>query len=353
MTRTHNTRRGGFTLVELLVGISIFLALAGLTLLLYPSARDQDRVRYAVSDVQAHLRMAQSMAARDKTSRGIRFIVSTDPNNPDKTDPFWVTELQYVEQPLPLIPNKNPLSSGTPDNEPRIRFEYTTSVGGMGQPAAGTITRRQCLVQNLTKDQADLVRPGCTIVMPVFSAWHKIKAIASGPTETPAGSGRWQVETELEVYPDAFMGGATHYQTYHFAIYLLPTPLVGEPTVLLPRNICVDLNLSVPSPPGVSDFDVLFGPDGKLVGAPSGQIFLWMRDYTKPGVYTGSRSNGTYAQLTGLPLVDAFRKGGEQHIIAVRSSGSHGTNQAAWPDPATGNYAGTDNFYTLVRNEAR
>lgn len=353
MTRTQNTRRGGFTLVELLVGISIFLALAGLTLLLYPGARDQDRVRYALSDVQAHLRMAQSMASRDKTPRGIRFIVSTDPNNPDKTDSRWVTELQYVEQPLPLIPNRNPLTSGNPDAEPRVRFFYTTSDGRPGSPAAGTITRRQCFIDNLTQDQAALVQRGCTIVMPVFSAWHKIRAITTGPTQNPVGSGRWTVEAELEVYPDAVMGGATSYQTYHFAIYLLPTPLVGEPTILLPRNICVDLNLSVPAPPGVSDFDVLFGPDGKLVGAPSGQIFLWMRDYTKPGVYTGSRNNGTYAQAAGLPLVDAFRKGGEQHIIAVRASGSHGTNQAAWPDPATGNYAPNTDFYTLVRNEAR
>ncbi|HEY1188666.1 MAG TPA: hypothetical protein VGE74_13515, partial [Gemmata sp.] len=298
----------------------------------------------------AHLRMAQSMAARDKAPRGVRFIVSSDATNPDKKDIRWVTELQYVEQPLPLIPNRNPLTSGNPDTEPRVRFAYTTQ--------AGTITKRQCFIENLTEDQAKLIQAGCTIVMPVFSAWHKIKAITSGPPQS-GSSNPWQVEAELEVYPDAIMGGSTHYQTYHFAIYLLPTPLVGEPTILLPKNICVDLNVSVPSQANsASDFDVLFGPDGKLVGAPTGQIFLWMRDYTKAAPYSITFSTSTPPVrsapfLSGAPLLDAFRKGGEQHIIAVRASGSHGSNEAMWPDPSSGNYPANNDAYTLVRQETR
>ena len=364
MIRTCNARRAGFTLVELLVSVSIFIGLAGLVLLLYPSARDQDRVRYAVSDVGAHLRMAQSMAARDKAPRWVRFLVSLDPTNPDKTDPRWATELQFIEQPPPLIPNRTPLSNVNgnanfdPNNDPRVRFSYTFSTGGGGQPA-GTITGRACTIENLSQGQSALIQPGCTLEMPVLGFWSKIVPVSSTVPQPvtvsgPNANGLYTAQVVLEVYPDAVMGGSTENLTYQFAIYLLPTPLVGEPTILLPKNICVDLNVSVPATTGATDFDVLFGPDGKLVNSPGGQLFLWVRDYTKTAPYSGTGASMQYLSDTTTPTLDeALKRGGEQHAIMIRSSGAHGNNQIAWPDPALGRWQSRQEPFSLVRQEIR
>ncbi|AMV29858.1 hypothetical protein VT84_36025 [Gemmata sp. SH-PL17] len=345
MTRTNT--RGGFTLIELLVAMAIITTLAGFILLVYPGARDQDRARNAVSDLEATFKMAQGMAARDKSPRGVRFIV----DGTGKPDARFVTELQYVELPPPLIPNLKPLTSGSPDNEPRVRFDYTPLATGT-TPPAGTVNSRKCFIENLTLDQATQILPNSTIVMPVFGSWHKVIGVLA--TTGPNASGRYTVQVALEVFPDAIMGGGTQAVTYHFSVYLPATPLVGEPTVLLSKNICVDLNVpdlnasprimlgSIGPPPNTGDFDVIFSPDGKLVGAPSGQLFFWVRDYTKvPNMRIGE----------GPALVDAFRRVGDMYIVSVRASGALGHNQVLWPNMGTGVYPAGQDPFLLARQE--
>ena len=374
MTR-RDTVRTGFGLIELLVSISIILALAGFAFLMYPGVRDQDRVRNAVTDVGSTCKLAQAMAARDKSPRGVRFITApvNTTTNPARTNALWVTELQYVELPPPLIPNPNPLTPSLQnplsptgvlnlDNEARVKFSYTTVAPASPpnpaqNPPAGTINGRRCLIENLTADQAAQVQPGCTIVMPNFGTWHRITSFPapSQPVKLtgPTAANLYNVEVLLEVFPDAIMGGGTHAVIYHFAIYLLATPLVGEPTVLLPKNICVDLNIPDPTfkvgsigPSGAAtDFDVIFAPDGKLVGSPNGQLFLLVRDYTKGGA-TNIRV------VEGLPLVDAFRRAGEMHYLTIRASGSLGHAPVTWPDAAGNyNYPAGQTPFTLARQE--
>lgn len=364
--------RAGFGLIELLVSISIILALAGFAFLMYPGVRDQDRVRNAVTDVGSTCKLAQAMAARDKAPRGVRFITGTNALDPMKTDPRWVTELQYVELPPPLIPNLNPLTpslanpTAHPNLESRVRFAYTPAATTSTNPLPGTITGRRCFLENLTAEQAAQVQAGCTIVMPNFGTWHRISAIPAAATAVPASRSTptipaiplFDLEVQLEVFPDAILGAGTSAVIYHFAIYLLATPLVGEPTVLLPKGICVDLNPSDPittpaprypvgsiGPSGAGDFDVIFAPDGKLVGSPNGQLFLLVRDYTKGGA-TNIRV------VEGLPLVDAFRRAGEMHYLTIRASGSLGHAPVTWPDAAGNyNYPAGQTPFTLARQE--
>ena len=361
--------RAGFGLIELLVSISIILALAGFAFLMYPGVRDQDRVRNAVTDVGSTCKLAQAMAARDKAPRGVRFITGTNALDPMKTDPRWVTELQYVELPPPLIPNLNPLTpslanpTAHPNLESRVRFAYTPAATTSTNPLPGTITGRRCFLENLTAEQAAQVQAGCTIVMPNFGTWHRISAIPAAATAVPASRSTptipaiplFDLEVQLEVFPDAILGAGTSAVIYHFAIYLLATPLVGEPTVLLPKGICVDLNPSDATfkvgsigPSGAAtDFDVIFGPDGKLVGSQNGQLFLLMRDYTK-----GGATNIRVAEGPGL--ADAFRRAGEMHFLTVRASGALGHAPVTWPDMASGLYSPgppQQTPFTLARQE--
>ncbi|MFM8272536.1 MAG: Tfp pilus assembly protein FimT/FimU [Gemmata sp.] len=359
---TRRSARAGLGLVELLVSISIILLLAGLVIVMYPGARDQDRVRNTATDVGSTCKLAQAMAARNKRPCGVRFLVGSDPTNPAKTDVRWVTELQYVELPPPLIPSRTPLTTNNPDTEPRVRFRYTTA-------ADGTITRRICVIENLSVDQAPQITRGCTLVLPTFGTWHQIggappapnppTADAFDPIPTgPNASGLYTVQVALGTFPDATMGAGTDVLLYHFAVYLTATPLVGEPTVLLTKNVCVDLNAPQrptstspefpvgsigPAPNTTNDFEVIFGPDGKLVNAPTGQLFLLVRDYTK---------GANFRVPPGAQLIDAFRRAGETHLVTIRSSGAIGYAPVTWPDNATGMYSGSgQDPFTLARQD--
>lgn len=371
---THTRTRSGFSLIELLTVIAIITLLSTLGILVFPGIRDQNKVQETAARVGGALKVAQGSAARDKAARGVRFVVQADPTNPAKTDAAFVTELQYIELPPPLVPNPKPLSpsaqnpSANPIFEPRIRFQYNTDATGTivspNPSASPAPPARRCFVENLTSTQADKVQGGCTLVMSVFGTWHRIISVgnkanaASGGTAAATGAEQlYDKELFLEVFPDATMGGATHNAIYHFAVYLPAVPLIGEKPVLLPTDVCVDLNLSVgPTQPINTDFDVVFGPDGKLVGAPNGQLFLWVRNYTKPAIYTINPGPPQTVQLlaggaNGGPLVDAFRRGGDQYVLSVRNTGAHGHAPALWPNAATGNYTAGQTPYTLARQE--
>lgn len=397
MTRaTAPAARSGFGLIELLVVLAIITTLAALSLIAYPAIRDQDKARDTATLVGITLKDAQARAAKKKGAVGVRFVVApAGPGlNPKDPENQWVTELELVELPDPLVPNLKPLSlsaqnpppgsaSGfNPDAEPRVRFFYTTQPptppGPTVPPPTGAIApppgsplgtpARRCYLENLTVAQVAEIQAGCTIVMPVFGTWHKIINVPT-QTTTPGATtavanpvtnanGLRNLEVELEVFPDANMGGATNTVTYHFAIYLLATPLVGEKPIPLPTDICVDLNLSVgPTPFSPVSFDVIFGPDGKLVGAPNGQLFLWVRNYTKPAVYTVVPASPgppptpkTRSFLAGAPLADALRLGGEQRIISISNTGALGHAAVNWPNNA-GSFPVGEDFYSIARKE--
>ena len=104
MTRFHRVRRG-FTLVELLVAMTVIIVLTGLALVVVPGVLDQDRTTDSAGLVRQWLMISKNRAGRDGLPRGLRLIVAPDPNNPVKTSPYFVTEIQYTEMPPVLVPN--------------------------------------------------------------------------------------------------------------------------------------------------------------------------------------------------------------------------------------------------------
>lgn len=357
MTRTPT--RAGFTLVELLVVLAIAVALMGLAVIVFPGARDQDQVRNSVGDLQANLKMAQAMAIRDKAPRGLRLI--TDGNG-------LCTELQFIELPPPILFNRAPgspppgLPGWSPDQDARVRFEYEVWPVGTTSPnpPPGSIKTRRCVVENVTGAQAAQVAVNATLFMPVFGAWSKIVGVGPpvplAPPVPPAPQ-LYTRDVTLEVYPDAVMGGSTWAVTNHFAIYAAvpparggpsgATPLIGEPTVLMSQGACIDLapgDVTAPtigSLPGLGTltdpyFDILFGPDGKLMGNYGGQLFFWVRN-------NGRVSRAQLQQPEGPALGDAFRRAGEQYFVTVRGSGAIGRAEAVQPN-AAGMWAGSTPF---------
>jgi prepilin-type N-terminal cleavage/methylation domain-containing protein len=364
MTRSHQRR--GFTLVEMLVVMGIIVLISAAAMLVVPAALNKDRSTDAVTNVKLWLEIAQARAARDGAPRGLRFIVdptklspiSVPPSPTGSDERLWVTEVQYIEAPPVLVFNPNPPYPngfvGTVPNlqphplTPRVEFVYTVAgpPAMATDPPQGTIINRQCFIRGLTFDQglqvinATGINNQPTLWLPVLGTWHRIfatipdPATGANPRPDPAvNPTSYFVEVRLSDpsdlttgYPDMQLGASTYYVTYHFGIYAPARPLLGEPTMQLPTNTCVDLtndpNPAAPkivSTPGIvpnqpspllQDYDILFAPSGSVAftptigGAP--QIFLCVRDPRR-----GSPMN----------LFDAnqIRQGGEMMILGIKS----------------------------------
>jgi prepilin-type N-terminal cleavage/methylation domain-containing protein len=317
-TRHTRTTRNGFTLIELLVVIALIAALAGMTMLIAPSAMDRDRAATAATEITGALQISRARAIRDGFPRGIRLVYNNSPQ---------AVSFQYIESPPVFVPDPfatiqltppNPPSPLTPpdyNSAPWVEFIYTVS--------AGTITNRTCNIRKLTTDQANQIiasvnanGPFPTLALPTLGVAPQIVSLASvnGDGAMANGTTLQQLALNLGRYPDGALGGQTAWRTYHFGIYGPPRPLLGEPTYPLPQRSSVDLSLSSPVG-GANDYDILFGPGGQLVDTNStqgaAQIFLWLRDPTRG---------------TPPPSPAFFQNGGEMIIVVIKAkSGAVGT----------------------------
>ena len=370
MTRPNAWARRGATLIELLVVLSIISALGALALMIAPGIANQDNTLKGTADVQSSLKIAQGMAAAAKLPRGVRLIAPAA----GSATPNMVTELQYLESAPVLVPDPRVLSAtdgfGNPRpnpppfgvNWPYVEFQYELYTGGEppiansqwtlpGNPPANAIKRRTCNIIGLTADQELQVVDGSTLVVPTLGSFSRI---IGTPTVTFANTTAnpptpRKLSVVLDVYPDAALGAGTAYRTYHFGLYSAPSPLLGEPTIPLPRNIGIDLTLCLPlqtaggAPWG--NYDVMFAPSGQMLASGTrlggGQIFLWVRDYTKLA---------TMPAVEGPALAAAFRQGGEQQIVSVRGA-AVGAAPVTWPDMASGMYPAGPKQYKFARDK--
>jgi prepilin-type N-terminal cleavage/methylation domain-containing protein len=360
MTRGLRHRaRGGFTLVELLVAMAVIILLASIALVVVPGVLDQDRTTDGASLTRQYLMIAKARAARDNLPRGVRLITGLDPTNPAKSNLFWATEMQYTEATPVVVPNPNVLGGPA---DPAVRFTYT--VVGTQNPPAGTLPgtvagnpARRCEILNLTSDFAVQVVPGAVIALPLLGTWHQVTTATGAQAQVaPLDTTRFTVTVTLDHYPDAALGaaGTTQqntaalpvYQTYHFGLYGPPRPLLGEPTLQLPRNICVDLNVS--NLRGGLEYDIVFAPSGQVLMTNVEQIHLWVRDYTKTPSMVPINPN----PLTYNP--DAFRQGGEQQLVSIKTrSGALGVFPVLWPtNMSNGTYANNQDPYWFARQGA-
>lgn len=370
MTRTRDGRTG-FTLTELLVAMSVVIVLGAIGAAVVPGAVSQDRTTDGAALVRQYLMISKNRAARDGLPRGLRFIVTADPTVPTK-NPLWVTELQEIEAPEVVVPNiiqtttsnlNTPPATGITNPSPCVQVLYTLG-DGVTAPA-GQIINRQIFLRNLTTDQATAVQQGALLGIPEFNGyWARIFSYDSSTGEVrlinQTITGVQAGNTTPTTYPDEYMGASTNALSYRFGVYAPPQPLIAAPVLPLPRNICVDLNVSNPtwSSTGLVPYDVLFAPNGQVInglGRPvvDGQMFLWVRDFTKvpnPLVVTGT--------VPGPPVqniydVNVFRTAGEQQIVSLKAkTGALGVFPVLWPNEATGVYVVGQDPYSFARQGA-
>jgi prepilin-type N-terminal cleavage/methylation domain-containing protein len=336
-------RRSGFTLVELLVAMAVIVTLAAIALAIVPDALDQDRTTDGAATVRTQLMMAKARALRDNAPRGVRFLTGTDPTNPAKTNSLWSTEVQQIEQPPPYLVNPN---GNTNPGAPYIEFIYTLApTGGMPPPTPGSIVNRQCFLRNVPATSEPVILIQNDLAQGLYPRLYVsglgnlyISNLNPGTGELQFNPAPWaMVDAELGAAGSSTPGTGKRY--YTFALFMSPRPLLGEPAVPLPKNICVDLPSCLPIGTGTGNYDILFAPNGQvLFPGGTGQIFLWVRDYTKNG-----------GKITGTPSPYPsanFDQGGEQQIVALKTkSGSLGVFPAMFPP-----YAAGQDEYTFARN---
>ncbi|MCZ2343292.1 MAG: type II secretion system GspH family protein [Bacteroidales bacterium] len=302
MTRTH--RRTGFTLVELMVAMSIAIILAGMTVgLVYSTgAATSQKVVGAADKVSGWLMVAKNRAVRDGNAQGVRFFINGN----------TITEAQYIEKPpKPLTPNPAMVPDGA-----RIAFVYSTDTSTPPNITArrvyyvqGSHTPPPPSPSDLFDSTPPLIQTTAGtdyLLLSEFQSAYRIIGMGSTITITVGGKTETARELTLAEYPDlaaahtASGGSSVTHVTYGFAFQQSPRPVFGEQTLQIGENTCIDYQQppSLPPPPSTVTtigvpftvppsppplyFDILFTPSGQVITTASSSIIaLWVRDPTK------------------------------------------------------------------------
>lgn len=213
-----NKQRPAYTLVELLVVIAILTALAGMALMLVPSAADR-RAERGVTSMIGWLNIARQRAFRDQTPSGLRLYRDADGK---------CRTAAYIMQPDDLTSTSPVTVNGTNATIPGL-FAGLVEVG----------------------DWLDLRETG-----------QVYRFVGGGGT--------------------AFVldrdGGL--YSGNKYGIIRQARPFAGEEPLQLPADVIVDLPQSkLPPPRSDGHIDLLFGRSMGLIGPTSSQgtVVLWVR----------------------------------------------------------------------------
>ena len=120
--------RTGFTLVELLVVMSLIAVLATMAIVFFPNAATANREANAAQQLQGMLNIAKQRALRDQAPRGLRLWINTS------LPAIQVDECQYTEQPDDFSGGK--ISSGT-TTLPNDTITFTSMTGDLVNGYAG------------------------------------------------------------------------------------------------------------------------------------------------------------------------------------------------------------------------
>lgn len=265
-------QRAGFTLIELIVVITLLLTLMALVVAFLPRVQERARAASGASQLQGWLMIAKTRAVREQAVRGVRLVA-------DPTNPNYVREVFYLEIPDDFVV---PLVAPAPAVQGIGNFQTPTA-----PPALATAPFSVVWIRNLNISSD--VQPNDYLQLFEGGQPRRIIAVTPRPFMGPA----LPMRTELTITPP-LPSAVT--QTRSYRIMRAPRITAEEPN-LLPDGVVIDLSTNrlppPPSPgpngfsnlnplPAVGDIDILFAPSGKVITPALGSDFLalWVRDTT-------------------------------------------------------------------------
>lgn len=263
-------RRPGFTLIEILMVVSIVLLLTTIAVAFLPKIQEKQRATQGAVQLQSWLRTAKQWALRDGAPRGIR--LGTAGTN-------LVTQLQYIEQPddwVPAVGGQLALWATAAGSLPNISLFQTGGPLGLSLP-------------NTTLDFTGGYGPAATNGWPV-QVGDYLEINQPGPLYLITAIDPVNQQLSLNgpktsgIFPLSILSATTN-----FRVVRQPRPRLGESPLLMPLNVAIDLTTNAAygnSLPSSGNIDILFGPSGTLVGwtGAADRIHLWVRDTSEDSV---------------------------------------------------------------------
>ncbi len=248
MKTTLAVRRRAFTLVEMLVVMTIMLILIGLTAGLSPRILDRKKITRGTDQVANALLVAKQYAKRYKLPTGLRLKKASAADTS-------VTTLEFVQQPEDFTGGWLEAEEGK-----ALALPTTVNFSGVDFTAYNN------------------VQPGDYLEVNGGGLLHRI---ASVPAAT---------QLVLDIAPDQVSYISRRTQAYR--IIRRARVLPGEPAVSLVDGIGIDLypgtSVNVPADLG-GNLDILFSPAGNVISAGAGKatVILWVRDLALPDKFLG------------------------------------------------------------------
>lgn len=260
--------RQGFTLVELLIVVAILLILTTLTVVLYNSAGDSDKIRSSARQLQSALLGARDRAIRAKAPRGLRLIVDTIPANNSRV----ISSMIYIG--APEVWTQGYIQIARADFSPADQSADSTTVNIV----RGWGTDWQLLFAQ------GLLTNGSRIEIPANSgSWYTVDtSLLQTPPTIPGtypnppddyliltGTGYRQNAVYVSPAVGAFpVLPPDEFGVGQYKLELQPAILPGQEPLKLSPNIVVDVDRSQLPTLGAmaSSLDIMFTPRG-LVGS--------------------------------------------------------------------------------------
>lgn len=327
---TLATRRG-FTLVELLISISIFVILATISLSAFRGS-DKDKITAASRQVQAVFNGARSRAAKSGEPRGVRLLL-------DPADPRCVNALQYIGASTYHTGNVRVQIAPSNASGPLCRIvceelgewaslsgeELLKSTARIRIPADATGRWYTMVNINAAAGTAALeVLPTGATWDPAPSSWDDASAVPGSNPPPPSYSATFQFlprNTRIVYSPNnpfspiprlSAPAGYSNTRAIPYLLRLEPQPLPNTTPISLAPGVVIDLDASrvpagwrqsedldrdgnldsgedldgdgqlnfsgryAPNFSTPSNLDIMFGPDGTATGefAALGPLFL-------------------------------------------------------------------------------
>jgi len=352
------SNRSGFTLVELLITVSILLVLAGITVTTLNYSAEKEKISNGARDIQTYLKGARDRAIFRRAETGVRILL--DQNGPvnGAGNPRCAASMVYIGVPEPRTGTISiEFDTNNPANHLR-RLRFWSPGPDMLPGTAMADDNTDTLVDNTSEFSPDTATDDIenTALRDEFTRLNNLGLLGPGSEITllPGGSteltytlaggpGDWRLSSNYVA------GNVSGCMDINFRVKLLPSVLPNQQARELPKGVVIDLEAcrragTIPSNWFNSTnnrysnyMDILFSPRGVGAGTWSaeGQIQLLLADVADVEKGAFDPTSDPYTNRTNI---------GRERVISINALSGNISLTSLNPADSDGNNILDDPF---------